>query len=71
VERQVTQKVPNIHLEAMEEAENQVPKSMQAGHPREIRPDGGYEQKRILAHGGNHDREKSHLKRKLARTGYH
>ena len=56
------QTIPSVHLEAMEEAKNQVPKPGKAGHPGLLCPDGGQQPESLLVHGGNHDREKSHIK---------
>ena len=64
MERMASPKIPSVHLETMEEAKNQIPKSDKVGHPGEICLDDSHEPERILVHGGNHRCYESHIKRK-------
>ena len=62
MEQLAAEKIPNVHLEAMEEAEDQITKSAQTGHSELLCTDDGYEQKGVLVCGRNHIRGKSHFK---------
>ena len=55
---------PSVHLEAMEETENQAPKLETTGDTREVCKDGGEQPKGILVYGRNRSCEKSNNKRK-------
>ena len=62
MEQLAAEKIPNVHLEAMEEAEDQITKSAQTGHTGEVCIYDSKQQKGILVHGRNHIRGKSHFK---------
>ncbi len=60
---------PGIHLETMEEAENQTPKPDEIEGSRVFRQNGGIQQARILVYGEHRSREKRHNKRKTHTRG--
>ena len=60
---------PGIHLEAMEEAENQTSKPDEIKSSREFRQDGGIQQTRVLVYGGNWSCEKGYNERKTHTRG--
>ena len=55
-------KNPNVHQEAMKEAENQIPQPDKTGCARMLRADGGVQRTRILVYGENQIRNESHNK---------
>ena len=57
-----SQAIPSVHLEAMEEAKNQVLKPGKAGHPGLLRPNGDLQRESVLVHDRNYDRGKNHIK---------
>ena len=62
VGRLAAQTIASIHLETVEEAENQAQKLAQAGNPGEICLDGSRQQEKVLVHGGHHFCDASHFK---------
>ena len=59
-----TQTIQAVHLETVEETKNLIPEFGKASHPGILRQNGSQQPKSLLVHGGNHYREKSHIKRK-------
>ena len=50
---------PGVHLEAMEETENQIEEPDEAGRTGILRTNGSEQQERILVYGEHRSREKS------------
>ena len=50
--------------ETVEEAKDKIPEPGKIRHPGKLRLYGGEQPESLLVHGGNHHREKSHIKRK-------
>ncbi len=60
MERPAAKTSPHVYLETMEEAENQIPQPVEAGHSGVLRPDDSDEQTRLLVCGRNHFRGQTH-----------
>ena len=60
---------PGIHLEAMEETENQTSKPDEIESSKELRQNGGIQQTRVLVYGGHRSCEKGYNKRKTHARG--
>ena len=64
MERMASQTIQAVHLETVEETENEASEFGKAWHLGILRQNGSQQPESLLVHGGNHYREKSHIKRK-------